>query len=207
MFCKNNGTTYHLTVPYTPQLNGLSERMNRTITEKARTMLNGAKLNSIFWGEAVLTATFLINISPCKAIKENKTLFELWHKRKPEIKYLKVFGSTIYVHEKVKKSKFDDRSWKGIMVGYVPNGYKVYDCTSGKFETARDVVVDEENFIASRPKGQNYISDDNVDFYPDNKSDDASKHEQKSNDINNPDKKSDDENKPGTCKQIYLLNH
>lgn len=35
---------YHLTVPHTPQQNGVSERMNRTLTEKARTLI--AKVRS-----------------------------------------------------------------------------------------------------------------------------------------------------------------
>jgi len=44
-YCVQKGISYHLTVPYTLQLNGVSERMIRTITEKARSMVNGAKLD------------------------------------------------------------------------------------------------------------------------------------------------------------------
>ncbi|KOC63592.1 Copia protein [Habropoda laboriosa] len=43
--------------------------MVRTITEKARTMISGASLDKVFWGEAVLTATYLINLTPTKALK------------------------------------------------------------------------------------------------------------------------------------------
>lgn len=149
--CVEKGITYHLTVPRTPQLNGVSERMNRTITEKARSMINGAKLDKIFWGEAVLTATYLINISPSKAIKSSKTPFEMWHDKKPQIKYLRVFGSTAFVHNKTGKGKFDDKSWKGILLGYEPNGYKVWNLESEKFVTVRDVVFDEINFLQYRP--------------------------------------------------------
>lgn len=67
-FCVKKGITYHLTVPHTPQLNGVSERMIRTITEKARAMISGAQLDKSFWGEAVLTATYLINRIPSRAI-------------------------------------------------------------------------------------------------------------------------------------------
>ena len=38
--------------------------MVRTIIEKARTLISDAKLNKVFWGEAVLTATYLINQTP-----------------------------------------------------------------------------------------------------------------------------------------------
>ncbi|KAK2578075.1 hypothetical protein KPH14_012840 [Odynerus spinipes] len=78
-YCVKRGISYHLTVPRTPQLNGVSERMVRTLTEKSRAMVIGAGLEKVFWGEAVLTATFLINISPTKALKSNKTPYEMWH--------------------------------------------------------------------------------------------------------------------------------
>ena len=51
-------------VPGTPQHNGVAERMNRTIVEKVRCMLNLAKLPKSFWGEDVKTAVYLINRSP-----------------------------------------------------------------------------------------------------------------------------------------------
>ncbi|KOC63589.1 Copia protein [Habropoda laboriosa] len=125
-YCVEKGISYHLTVPRTPQLNGVSERIVRTITEKGRTMISGASLNKVFWGEAVLTATYLINLTPTKALKQNKTPFELWHGKRPRVKYLKIFGSTVYIHNKVRKTKFDEKSWKGILVGYEPNGYRVW---------------------------------------------------------------------------------
>lgn len=150
-FCVQKGISYHLTVQRTPQLNGVSERMVRTITEKARAMISGAKLNKVFWGEAVLTATHLINLSPTKALKVDKTPYELWHGKKPHLKYLLIFGSTVHVHNKVRKTKFDDKSWAGVLVGYEPNGYKVWDVESEKFVTVRDVIVDETNYLTSKP--------------------------------------------------------
>lgn len=150
-YCIKKGITYHLTVPRTPQQNGVSERMVRTITEKARSILNGAKMDKIFWGEAVLTAVHLINIAPTHALKHFQTPYELWHNKKPTLKYLKVFGSTVFVHNKTSKTKFDEKSWKGILVGYQPNGYKVWNVETGKIVIVRDVIVDETNFLQSRP--------------------------------------------------------
>lgn len=56
-YCAEKGIQYHLTVPHTPQQNSIAERMNRTLVEKARSMIYGAKRNKELWGEAVLTAT------------------------------------------------------------------------------------------------------------------------------------------------------
>lgn len=132
-------------------MNGVSERMIRTITEKARSMISSAKLSKTFWGEAVLTATYLINRSPSRALQNiKKTPFEMWHNKKPVLKYLKIFGSTVYALNKVRKRKFDEKSIKVILVGYEPNGYKLWNEESRKFMIARDVVVDETNMLKSR---------------------------------------------------------
>ncbi|CAD7090770.1 unnamed protein product [Hermetia illucens] len=125
--------------------------MVRTITEKARSMIISACMDKIFWGDAVLTATYLIDITPTRALKQTKTPYEMWHGKKPQIKYLKIFGSTVFVHNKNSRTKFDDKSWKGILVGYESNGYKVWDVEREKYAIVRDVIVDELDFIRSRP--------------------------------------------------------
>jgi transposase InsO family protein len=159
-FCKQKGITYHLTVPYTPQQNSVAECMNRTLTEKARAMVHSAGLNKRFWGEAVLTAAYLVNRSPSKAIKTDKTPYELWHNQKPKLKFLRVFGCTAYVHNETRRHKFDDKSIKGILVGYVPNGYKIFIAKTRKFIVARDVIFDEVNFKTSRQELDDMIKID-----------------------------------------------
>lgn len=149
-YCVSKGITYHLTVAYTPQQNGVAERMNRTLTEMARTMVASAKLNKHFWGEAILTATYLINRLPTKALID-KTPYEMWHGTKPKINHLRVFGSTAYVHNKTRKTKFDDKSFKSILVGYELNGYKLFNIENSQFFVARDVLFDESNYGQSRP--------------------------------------------------------
>ena len=63
-YCRSKGIRLEFTVPKMPELNGLAERMNRTIMERVRTMLAHAKLPKTFWAEAMSTATYLINRSP-----------------------------------------------------------------------------------------------------------------------------------------------
>ena len=63
-FCKKCGIAQQKTTPYTPQQNRFAERMNRTLMEKARSMLSGIGLGQEFWAEAVETACYLVNISP-----------------------------------------------------------------------------------------------------------------------------------------------
>jgi len=50
-----------------------------------------------------------------------------------------VFGATLYVHNKIKKGKVDDKSYKAILIGYEANGLKLWDAVNEKFLVARDV--------------------------------------------------------------------
>jgi len=61
--CTLNGVMHQRTVPYSPQQNGVAERMNRTIMEKARSMLHYKSVPTEWWAEAVSTAVYLINRS------------------------------------------------------------------------------------------------------------------------------------------------
>ncbi|KAK0605685.1 hypothetical protein LWI29_029597 [Acer saccharum] len=53
-FCYQSGIKLIRTVPGTPQQNGTAERMNRTLTERARSMGLQSGLPKQFWAEAVL---------------------------------------------------------------------------------------------------------------------------------------------------------
>ena len=51
-------------MPKTLELNRLPERMKQTITERVWSMLAHAKLPKTFWVEALVTTTYVVNISP-----------------------------------------------------------------------------------------------------------------------------------------------
>ncbi|PZC85295.1 hypothetical protein B5X24_HaOG201791 [Helicoverpa armigera] len=65
-----SGIKHQTSTPYTPEQNGLAERMNRTLVERAKCMLFEAKLHKHFWAEAVVTAAYIINRSPSRALNE-----------------------------------------------------------------------------------------------------------------------------------------
>src|SRR5690606_28090740 len=54
-----NGIVHEKAPAYTPQLNVTAERENRTLVEKARSMLHSAGLPLKVWAEAVNTAAYL----------------------------------------------------------------------------------------------------------------------------------------------------
>lgn len=71
-FCSQSGIAIEFTVPYSSEQNGVAERMNRTLMEKARTMIHDSGLPKSIWNEAVLYAAYSTNRSPTRAIGRRK---------------------------------------------------------------------------------------------------------------------------------------
>lgn len=115
-FANREGMTLEYTAAYTPEINGVAERLNRTLCEKVRSMLNDSKLDRSMWGEAVLTAMYLTNRSPTVAL-DQKTPFEMWYERPPVLSNLRVFGSKAYAHvpKQTRCGKLSDRSSEYIL--------------------------------------------------------------------------------------------
>jgi transposase InsO family protein len=88
-FSKKCGIARQKTTPYTPQQNGVVERMNMTLMENARSMLSDAELGQEFWAEAVDTTCYLVNRSPSSAL-DDKTPHEVWIGNKPSLEHLSV---------------------------------------------------------------------------------------------------------------------
>ena len=145
-FCEANGIRHFLTVPMTPQQNGVVERKNRTILNMARSMLKSKKMPKEFWAEAVSCAVYLSNLSPTISVP-GKTPQEAWTSRKPNVSHLRVFGSIAYAHvPDEKRSKLDEKSEKYVFIGYDlrSKGYKLYSPATKKVIISRDVMFNEE---------------------------------------------------------------
>lgn len=142
-YCVSTGVKRHRTCAYTPQQNGVSERMNRTIMERVRCMLSESGMEERFWAEAASTAVYLINRSPSSAT-EYKLPEELWSGVRPGVKHLRRFGSAAYVHSR--KAKTSPRAVKGYFVGYPKGvkGFRVWLPEEGKCTISRNVIFHEE---------------------------------------------------------------
>ena len=114
----NGGETQAIKLEYTlsktPELNGLAERMNRTIMERVRSMLSHEKLPKSFWFETMLTAVYLINMSPSVRLKGDVPQ-RVWTGRSVSYHYLRVFRC---LAAKDQRSKLDDKFKPCIFLGY-----------------------------------------------------------------------------------------
>jgi transposase InsO family protein len=89
-WCADQGVRRHLSVPYSPQQNGVVERRNQTVVAMARSILKARGVPAKFWGEAVVTAVYLLNRAPTKSLS-GKTPYEAWHDVKSTVDHLHTF--------------------------------------------------------------------------------------------------------------------
>ena len=128
-YCFEKDIRHEKTVPGTPQQNGMTEKMNRTTVEKIRCILRMPNLPKSFWGEAIVTACYLINRSPSVSLGFDIPE-RVWIGKDVSYSYLKVFGCKAFVHvPKEQRSKLDSKSIPCIFVGYgdAKFGYKLWD--------------------------------------------------------------------------------
>ncbi|CAN1132933.1 Retrovirus-related Pol polyprotein from transposon TNT 1-94 [Linum perenne] len=135
----------------TPQQNGVAERKNRHLLEVARACMFAHHVPKYLWGEAVLTATYLINRMPSRVINfasPRQKLLTMY----PQVAVFssdlppKVFGCTAFVHISAPhRTKLDPRSIKCVFTGYSSHqkGYKCYSPQTRKFYYTRDVTFFE----------------------------------------------------------------
>lgn len=158
-YLRRCGIQRRLSAPYTPHQNGVAERKNRTLIEKARALLIDANAPLKCWGEAIVTANYLSNRSLNSAI-ENKTPFELWVGRKPCINHLYVFGCKTFVLIKDSNShKFAPKAIPGMFIGYseTSKAFKILLPSKNKVIISKDIRVMKSMFYKEINK--NYITD------------------------------------------------
>lgn len=146
-YFQEKGISFEFTIRYTPEQNGVAERLNRTICEKARCLLLNSELSKNFWSDAVRTAVYLINRSPTSALL-GEVPASLWYGVKPNLNKLKVFGCLSFLHvpKQLIVGKFDSRTIPCLMIGYVSNGYKLWSPDNNKIYYGRDIKFDETKF-------------------------------------------------------------
>ncbi|KAJ9561413.1 hypothetical protein OSB04_006573 [Centaurea solstitialis] len=142
------GIVSQLTPPYTPQMNGVSERRNRTLLDMVQSMMFHSTLPVSFWGHALKTAAHILNRAPTKSVE--RTPYELWKGKKPKMSFLKIWGCEVYV-KRPTSEKLKPKSDKCFFVGYPKTtvGYYFYNPEENKVFVARNGKFLEEKFLSS----------------------------------------------------------
>nr|GEW29094.1 retrovirus-related Pol polyprotein from transposon TNT 1-94 [Tanacetum cinerariifolium] len=151
-FLDEVGITQQFSTARTPQQNGVMERMNQTLVKAARTMHTFANLPLFLWAKAIATACFTQNRLIVHK-RFDKTPYELMNKRKPNIKFFRVYGCRCYLlndYDDVGKLKA-----KGdieVFVGYSKESaaFRIYNKRTRKIHESVNVNFDEISEMASK---------------------------------------------------------
>jgi transposase InsO family protein len=141
-----HGIRREKTVPGTPQENGVLERMNKTIMERARSMTLYAGFLLQFWADVVDIAIYLINRGTSSSL-DGGILDEAWIGKKVNYSFLKTFSCEAFVHiDKENRTKFETKSKKCIFIGYRVTDfhYRLWDYENHKIIRSRNVIFNEK---------------------------------------------------------------
>ncbi|CAB3260082.1 unnamed protein product [Arctia plantaginis] len=161
-FLKLHGIKRRLTTVYTPQQNGISERKNRSLLEKARCLLIEANAPKKLWAEAIATANYLINRTSSKTLK-GEIPFKKWINKTPSGNHLYVFGRKTYVLRNNKRGKLSQNTKEGVFVGYsiTSKAYRVYMPEDDDIVISRDIkVLDKMYYEENTQNYENLINEE-----------------------------------------------
>ncbi|MBW0487631.1 hypothetical protein O181_027346 [Austropuccinia psidii MF-1] len=135
-FCANRGIENITNCPYTPQHNGIVERLNCTLLDKARAMRVETGVPKEIWAELINTANLL-------RVRTSEGGISPWEKNfniKPNLKRIKRFGCQAWVATisykrsltiELKKVSWSDMSPNGVSTEYSwkkTSGYSIKRC-------------------------------------------------------------------------------
>ncbi|KAK9668084.1 hypothetical protein RND81_13G034000 [Saponaria officinalis] len=145
---KNRGILHQSSVVGRPQQNRKVERKHRHLVDTARALRVHVNLPLKFWGDCLLTATYLINKMPTQILAW-KSPFKVLFGEKPSLEELRIFGCLCFAPKpKTFHDKFGVKGRKHVFLGYLYGikDYKLYDLDDHVTFVSRDVVFRETVF-------------------------------------------------------------
>lgn len=177
-YLSSKGIEHQTTAPYSPQQNGVAERTNRTITEKARSILAQSALPQAYWEDAFQVAVYLKNRSPHRYLS-GQIPYDKWFGRRCDLSHLRVFGCRALVHvPSPHRQKLDLKAQEAIFVGYSenPNTYIFRDpIYPRRILKSRDATFFENCFTTLKKNEENVENESSPMFiFKDNSDDEES---------------------------------
>ncbi|CAI7876316.1 unnamed protein product [Closterium sp. NIES-53] len=158
LWLKKNGIRHSLTMPYSPEMNGITERANRTITETARGLLIEAGLPEYFWPDVVRSACVAKNRALIHVGADKWAPYVEWIGRKPKVDMLRVFGCMCMalVPKHLRHNKLGAKAIWAVHLGMAQNskGWLLWDPFTKKFLVSRDCKF-MENLMYKDWKAEN----------------------------------------------------
>ncbi|CAI7878077.1 unnamed protein product, partial [Closterium sp. NIES-53] len=158
LWLKKNCIRHSLTMPYSPAMNSIAERANRTNMETARGLLIEARLPDYFWPDAVRSACAAKNRALTHVGADKWVPYVEWIGRKPKVDMLRVFGCMwmALVPKHLRHNKLGAKEIWAVHLGMAQNskGWLLWDPFTKKFLVSRDCKF-MENMMYKDWKAEN----------------------------------------------------
>ncbi|CAI7815960.1 unnamed protein product [Closterium sp. NIES-54] len=158
LWLKKNGIRHSFTMPYSPAMNGIAERANRTITETARGLLIEAGLPDYFSPDVVRSACVAKNRALTHVGADKWVPYVEWVGRKPKVDMLRVFGCMCMalVPKHLRHNKLGAKAIWAVHLGMAQNSkeWLLWDPFTKKFLVSRDCKF-MENLMYKDWKAEN----------------------------------------------------
>lgn len=158
-FFSSHGILHQTMCPHTPQQNGIVERKHKHLLETCRALLFQSYLPIRYWGECLLTTTYLINRF-LSEILSFKTPYEILFGNFPSYTHLKSFGCLCFVSTHPNnRNKLQPRAEICIFISYPfgKGGYKVLNLKAKQISISRNVIFHEHIYPFAPQKHDNFI--------------------------------------------------
>ncbi|KAI7965086.1 hypothetical protein MJO29_003184 [Puccinia striiformis f. sp. tritici] len=135
--------------PHSPELNGVAERTNRTISNLVRCSLLSANLPKFFWADAIRHCFFAYSSFPCNTPVGFKTPASILQQQPVNLRRLHPFGClTYYKVPEANRLKLDKKARAAILLSYLSdgNGFRLWDLEQRTVIKSRDVVFHDDVF-------------------------------------------------------------
>lgn len=132
---KSKGVEHQFSCVGRSQQNSVVERKYQHLPNVFRALMFQARLPISFWGECILTATFLINRLPSLLLPWKNPHYRLFGTN-ADYNLIKVFDSLCFASTLANhRTKFQSRAIPCVFFGYPQGmkGYKLYDMENKKF--------------------------------------------------------------------------
>nr|CCA24520.1 putative polyprotein [Albugo laibachii Nc14] len=145
--CKQAGIRHQTTFPYSPQQNGLAERMNKTITERATSMNHHMHVDQKWCVEAMNTAAYITN-RLSSASHPDKTSFQICLGHRPNVEGMRVFRVFGNPHiDKYSRKKLEKKTFPCMFLAYSDDvkGYNVWILNANRLQLTRSAQFQESS--------------------------------------------------------------